>query len=142
MRDLVGYILLKAALQPMEDDIMILFHLTTNKNITEFINTGKYHEEQHMYYSSRPGSFYHPCQIFYLCRLDYSSVSWRVFRCLKLLLVALHLICMYLLLHDFKTQIASVAPRCRTGGGASKHFVLVPRYYKDFVPSQHSSSKL
>lgn len=66
MRDLVGDVLLKAALQTMEDDIMVLFHLTMNKNTIEFINTGKYHEQQHMYYSSRPASFYHPFQIFYL----------------------------------------------------------------------------
>lgn len=30
MGDLVGDVLLKAALQPMEDHIMVLFHLTTN----------------------------------------------------------------------------------------------------------------
>lgn len=67
MRDLVGDVLLKAALQPMEDDIMVLFHLTMNKNTIEFINTVKYHKQQHMYYSSKPASFHHPCQIFYLC---------------------------------------------------------------------------
>ncbi len=36
MRDLVGDVILKAALQPVEDDIMVLFHLTTSKN-TKFI---------------------------------------------------------------------------------------------------------
>lgn len=80
-------------------------------------------------------SFYHSCQIFYLCmplcRLDYSSVSWRVFAVLSYCL--LH--CMYLLLQHFKTQIVSVAPRCQTGGGGSKNVVLVPRYYKALVLS-------
>lgn len=78
-------------------------------------NTGKY-LQQHIHYKFSPASLYHSCQIFYvcrpLCRLDYSSVSWRLFCCLKLLLVD----CMYLLLQHYKTQIVSVAPRCQTGG--------------------------